>query len=1275
MKKMRIALVFMFVSLFIGAATFGQSVFISTETGGLWNQAATWNCVDGPCATMVPTASDIAVIAPSPGNFVTVNGSFTIKDLYVINNVAGAVRKSGFGAANLTVNGQLQGADPSLDGTPLAPEVNVFHSSTSTLNFIFTGSNLNDPVAGAAIANWGHETPLNSVTLNPGSGNTIRVDAFMANSSVTAASGTIQLNNSQDIRNGTGALSIVVNDGAILNCLGVIGTPSTRIGTFTNNGIVNTGSDAYINSTTFNLGATGVLNVSFAGVNQTQGWWYQENAPTTFSINTASTINFNANTSQNFFAATYGNLSLFSNSTTTKTLVGPGNLVVNGNFSVPSSDVTVASSNTNPRTFLGNLTMSGTWNATQLVVFEGGASQGISGSGILSFNGGLEVDKSSGTLTLNKNISVTNGLTITNGTLALGATTLSISGAMVNNGTLSAGSSTISTSGSTSFSGASITTPYNLTIASGTFTAPAGTLNITGNLTNNGIYAANNGTISFSGPAQQNVSGNDCNFRNLTVNNPFIVPGVSMESNQSILGTLTLAANTRLDPDGSADNNVLTLVSSSDDPTTDGMIAAIPSTSIIDGPVTVQRFMSIEGPNNGRIYRYVSSPVQNATVADFQNEIPVTGSFTGSSTCSGCSTSQSMFLYNQTVPGTFDLGYEDFPVNTNSETFASGRGYAVFVRGDILGTARWNLTGRVNNGNVSLPVSYTVSTPTALPEQDGFNLVGNPYPSTINWSSGSWVKSNIDDAIYMRDNATGNIASFVGGVSINGGTQYIAIGQGFWVKANAASPVLTATENVKAAGQQTTFFREESIQDLLRITMRQGDFRDETVVRFKEDATNSFDASYDAYKLKGANFNLFSLTGNTELSVSSLEPYTCGTSVALGLEASVGTYSLEFTEFESFQTSIKIYLHDNYLDKTVSITESSVYQFEVNAEADSQGNERFSLSFDSAPLLNIPVVADDVCGGNAIVSLTFSEENTSYQLFVGDQSITDNISGTGDQLEIEINGSHLVEGSNEIMIKASAICGSFDFNEPVIITKASIVAVEDVSMINQICLQGTASLMVSGGGVNDSYNWYESEVGGTPVFQSESNTFETEVLDKSKTYFVTIINELGCESNRVPVEAKVNLYDEVTIEKNGNELISSYAEGNQWYIGEEAIEGATSREFTPAESGVYAVEVNVAGCISREEYDFIITDIEQNFAEEWSYYPNPVSDQLILKTSGQINQIQKIGVSNALGMEVGQITLNPEGVGYFDMKAMPTGIYVVKILGFGKSVNFKIIKR
>ncbi|GCC50477.1 hypothetical protein SanaruYs_06920 [Chryseotalea sanaruensis] len=553
-------------------------------------------------------------------------------------------------------------------------------------------------------------------------------------------------------------------------------------------------------------------------------------------------------------------------------------------------------------------------------------------------------------------------------------------------GTITQGGSKITVTNIAEFSGgtftggtADIVVDGTLTLSGIDFTSTSTTLEIKENLiVSSGSFIHNNGTVQFSGTTTQNIDGLVENtFNHISITNTTSNPGVSIESNQNLEGVLTLVDNSIVDADGSNNTAIFTLISNSDNPTNDAAIGILPAGAQVTGNVTVQRFMAKEGPDNNRIYRYISSPVQNAAVSDFQNEIPVTGTFTGASTCSGCLPNQSMFSYDETDiadtdgSGTADLndGYVNFPIAANSETFIPGKGYTVYVRGNILSTTMWDLRGTVNTGNatsISLPITYTSSGDIL---NDGWNLVGNPMPSSIDWDANTgWTKTNLDATIYLADNGNSTLqyATWNGTTGTNGGSRFIAIGQGFWVKANGENPVLSTNENTKAAGTQTTFFREGALENLLRITMTTGITRDEAVVHFREDATTDFDISADAWKLNNQLFNLSTLSSNNEkLAINSWSELLCSTSIKLSVtEAAMGTYTLKFTNIDSFTDDTQLVLNDAFATNSITIVENLEYTFTVTSDPNSQGTDRFVLHFQrEAPPIVIQTVAEELSVG------------------------------------------------------------------------------------------------------------------------------------------------------------------------------------------------------------------------------------------------------------------------------------------------------------------------
>jgi hypothetical protein len=512
--------------------------------------------------------------------------------------------------------------------------------------------------------------------------------------------------------------------------------------------------------------------------------------------------------------------------------------------------------------------------------------------------------------------------------------------------------------------GTSLTVSNTVTITAGTIQSNGSGFFIGGDWINHGTFIANAGTVTFNGTVTQSLQGSSVtDFNNLAVTNT-ANPGLQVQSSQNLQGVLSLGSNAIFDADGSSNTAVFTLLSLNDDITEDAAIGILPAGARVNGNVTVQRFMTKEGRNLANIYRYIASPVQNGTVADLQNEIPVTGSFTGTSPCSGCGSGQSLFSYDEPVitdtnlNGTADLedGYIDFPSASNTETFIPGVGYALYVRGRILSTTLWDIRGNITTGNVtpvSLPVSYTTSGNLA---NDGWNLVGNPFPSTIDWNSTTgWLKSNLEASVYITDNGNSTATQYAawnGVVGTNGGSRYIALGQAFWVKANGSGvPALQADENVKSPGTQTIFFREQALENIIRVTMTNAAVRDEAVIHFRPDATPGFDNHADTRKLKNGTFNLSSVSETSEqLAINSWPELTCNTSVKLNIaDAAPGNYTLSFTSLDSFEEDAELVLHDKFVNQTVPLSQNFQYPFMITADASSFGGERFEIAVHKTP--------------------------------------------------------------------------------------------------------------------------------------------------------------------------------------------------------------------------------------------------------------------------------------------------------------------------------------
>ena len=213
-------------------------------------------------------------------------------------------------------------------------------------------------------------------------------------------------------------------------------------------------------------------------------------------------------------------------------------------------------------------------------------------------------------------------------------------------------------------------------------------------------------------------------------------------------------------------------------------------------------------------------------------------------------------------------------ITTLSTALGDMKGWMVWV--DSTGgvtDATFNFDGALRSGTVSPSESIVRS---QAGDGYGYNFVGNPFTATIDWDATTgWTKTNLNDAVYVYNDTS--FASYVGGTSTNGGSNLIAMNQGFFVQVaddGSTSATLQATADV-CTGSTSTFRkagRADNDYSLVRLTVTANDVTDETVVKLKEGATEGFDGNYDAHKFFSFNSNypqIFS-TANGKMSINTL---------------------------------------------------------------------------------------------------------------------------------------------------------------------------------------------------------------------------------------------------------------------------------------------------------------------------------------------------------------------------------------------------------------------
>ncbi len=830
---------------------------------------------------------------------------------------------------------------------------------------------------------------------------------------------------------------------------------------------------------------------------------------------------------------------------TTQSVTGTGSAIAFNNVTINNSSILTITPSV---TVNGNLTVNGSITTSGTVTFAGLT---ISGAGPKNFN---HVTVGTGTLIPNGNYSIAGDLVI-NGTLSAGTGNATFNGTTVASGAGAATFNSVSITGS--FTARTSAEPSliingNLT-NSGSFQGSSGTVSLAGNLINNGTFSGGTGTFIFNttnSASSRTITGsNSVSFYNLTIFDKGIATDVSNDLGAGltadVAGSLSFGeANAVINSNG-AGGSSLRFVSTSDNPSNDGRVAALTfANSRINGNIIVQRFVSSEN----RIYRYISAPVVGATVAQLKAAIPITGKFLDPSTalstppCVACNTDNpSLFFWN-----TATNLYKDFPTTnqtTAGTTFTNGRGYSAFFRHTgtgAVGTVVINFTG-------THPVSTGVSMP-VNPSANGFSLVGNPYPSPIVWNnSAGWTKSNIADVIVVRDNATGIHQSH--GTADN---FIIAPGQAFWVQSSAAGASLSINEAAKTTGTYSFYRDAEVIIDgaEINLTKESTNITDYSHIAITPNSQLIYD-SFDGIKFDNSiddgtvvtqvhDVSILSTDASAKKLAISAVPSACNQSFKVNIDdvlnagETSANYVFNFMPKGSL-AALPWKLHDSKTNSDIDLSVNPNYSFTVDiseATVVTTGTNpvitryhlpnRFTLVSMAPQAVDVTrsIIANNTfCSGSDAVLKLASQNGFTYSLEVNGVLYSNLALGDGTEISLFANAEWLNAPTNTIKVKVNSGCEQQYLNQVIELNSQSTPSVTSVSSAN-LCQPGSANLQATSGSGNVEFRWFESQNSSQPI--ATGAIFVTPILSDSTSYFVSAVNSAGCESERVMTSVDVN---------------------------------------------------------------------------------------------------------------------------------------------------------
>jgi hypothetical protein len=1063
--------------------------YFRTQASGDWNNVATWESSQNGStlwqdATITPTnAANIVTVRNT--HVVTVTSSVTVDQVVVeadgevdINAGITLTLSSAAGGTALDVNGILKNA-----GTIGTTGALVFENASTYQH------NLTSSPGSIPTATWSAVSTCEVIGYTSAAGVVGGTNQTFSNfvwncpgqSSNLSLGGTSNMNNFTVLSTGSGTLQLGSTGGTVT----VRGDFDLEDGQLIVNNTSGT-QNLNINGDFAMMGGnlqrgSGTSNVRFAGSNT------QNFLKTGGIISGAVNFIINANAVVDFGDA------ILDGSASTFTLTAGGSILTDNDLGFTASGST------------GSIQVGGTrtYSTAGNYTFNGSSAQ-IAGSGLpttvnnLTINNAGGVTLPSGTFTY----TIDGVLNLNGGDLDMGTNRLLAGTSFTTSGTgilkTQNTSATPIPTGKTwtvgiEYNGAAGQTVVpgnyaNLAFSqAGTKTAASGTLNVTGDWSSADgkvDLITNNVAVTFTGINQtltddDSDGGDGIIFKNVTMGNSGVKTLSSGSFSISSQGLLTMSGTASL-----ASNGNLTLLS---DATGTGSVGPLSSAGIITGNVHVQRFITGGSNLTYRGYRLISSPISVPSASNTYYDFSyLRGSGTYLTGAGGASKgfdvagNATLYLYREDKApnnASFTAGnYRAVTAINNSPTYnlstidgdfnmPVGNGFLFFFRGnnstnpstppsDIILSS----LGTLNQGQIVVKnwfnyssgnLAYSnVSGSTAV---QGFNLVGNPYPSTIDWNtafngtatSGIYAP-NTDQTIYIYNAVSKNYATYLNtsataGIGTNNGSRYIPSGQGFFVHATNASAQMVFNESAKANSNPGTLLLNAAtpaINPQIRLLLAKDSInKDENVLVFNNNAQNAYIENEDALYLKGSGVVSLShlSTDDKVLAIDQL-PFPKKTqqiplSVAVN---SAGGYQLSLAEISNIPAIYDIWLKDTYLNDSLDIKHHPTYDFTVSANTATSGANRFQLIIRPNPALAVHLLNFTAIRDIDNVKLSWTAENeanhTTYvvehsadggKTFTTLDSLTSIGQGTYHDLD-----PHPVKGQNYYRLKQTDLMGN-----------------------------------------------------------------------------------------------------------------------------------------------------------------------------------------------------------------------------------------------------------
>ncbi|MDB9960840.1 hypothetical protein OAD62_01965, partial [Oceanihabitans sp.] len=478
-------------------------------------------------------------------------------------------------------------------------------------------------------------------------------------------------------------------------------------------------------------------------------------------------------------------------------------------------------------------------------------------------------------------------------------------------------------------------------------------------------------------------TNSDCVYINNVTNQPILnYPGIPSPPNPAYAKSLTIGDNATLELEIGTSMTV-----------TDEIDVANSATFIVRNNANLIQETDVVSNNNTGFIN-MQRAVTGVTPSDYIYwSSPVDG-FDVTSISPGSNTNY-IYKWIPTVSGNGTGNYGEWQFT--NETMQIGKGY--IIRG-LSGTAplpptslaTTEFTGTPNNGIISIPIqrgTYAganypgAGTTMATALDDNWNLIGNPYPSSISardfitvnaseiiddvnasisgtvylWRHLSAPSDAIGDPFYGDFGYNYNPNDYIKfnhtGSSPAGFNGYIGAGQSFFVLMdhNTPSPNASVIFNNTMrsdAYRNDQFYRTEEEPERHRIWLdliNSNNFATSILIGYVQGATNGIDRLFDGHELNEVSTRFYSLIDDDKMTIQGKAlPFDTNDTVPLGIELQQSaSYTIAINTIDGLfeATNQDIYLEDTY-NNSIHDLKGTPYTFTSDSGV---FNDRFILRY------------------------------------------------------------------------------------------------------------------------------------------------------------------------------------------------------------------------------------------------------------------------------------------------------------------------------------------